>query len=201
MGNYNKTTISIFSGSTSYSSLFGYYVDIGFSDLAYFKFSSQQYNYRLVVRTPIETNAFGRFSHVASTNTLDLRYPYEFEAISFKLCSMTTPGNQMLMYRQDPEELVVMRVALRNGNYLVLDDIRMMPQYKGYSTECAHDGLFLYSKAGKIVVLDSDLQVRISVEQSYEELKFTRSLLLLKNGPYVEVRSLANGDLIGINRW
>lgn len=95
-----------------------------------------------------------------------------------------------------------MRAGLRFHNYLALDSVVEFPQYKGYEVDCAHDGIFLSnSDANYIHVLDSDLQLKYSQQVAFDRLKFTKSLLILKNGPYVELRSISKGDLIALNRW
>lgn len=52
-----------------------------------------------------------------------------------------------------------------------------------------------------MVTLNGDLQVISSVNVEFEEIKFTRTLVIVKNGAFVEVRSQATGDLIGIYKW
>lgn len=70
------------------------------------------------------------------------------------------------------------------------------------TVKCAHDGLLLHNfNTGKIIVLDSDLIVKKAITVSFTEMKFTRSLALLKNGQYVEIRTLSSGDLLGVNKW
>lgn len=52
-----------------------------------------------------------------------------------------------------------------------------------------------------MVTLNGDLQVISSLSIEFEEIKFTRNLVIVKNGAFVEVRSQATGDLIGIYKW
>lgn len=96
-----------------------------------------------------------------------------------------------------------MRAGFRNKNHLALDDVVFKADYRWFTASCAHDGLFLHNKeSGRVVVLDQDLQVVYNLNDvQYEEIKYTKSLIILKNGNFVEVRSLAKGDLIGIYKW
>ena len=116
---------------------------------------------------------------------------------------MTSYDNQMLFYRITANQnLVVMRAGLRNLNYLVLDDVKQFPDYKYYNVECSHYGLFLYStNNNRVIVLNGDLQVMASLTLDFQEIKFTRTLILVKKGGFVEVRTQATGDLIGLYKW
>lgn len=95
-----------------------------------------------------------------------------------------------------------MRAGFRNKNFLALDGIRTYPEYKWFTVECIHDGLILYNSAQKkIIKLDNDLQVVNSLDVQFETLKFTKDYVLLKNGLFVEIRSLSTGDVVSVNKW
>ena len=74
-----------------------------------------------------------------------------------------------MLYRKDANQLVIMKAGLRNHNFLVLDDIIYLPQYKSFDVECARDGLFLSNPdTNYIYVLDSDLQVKYSLQLAFD---------------------------------
>lgn len=100
------------------------------------------------------------------------------------MCSITTADNQVLFYRKDQVGLTVMRAGLRFFNFLALDDIRTFNEYRNYNVSCAHDGLFLSStNSRQIIVLNNDLQIQYSLADiSFDEVKFTKNLVLLKAG-------------------
>ena len=51
-------------------------------------------------------------------------------------------------------------------------------------------------------MLNNDLQIQYSLTDiSYDDLKFTKTLILLKTGNLIEVRSIKTGDLVGVYRW
>ena len=92
----------------------------------------------------------------------------------------------MLFYREDQDALVVMRVSFRFRNCLVLDDIIYLNEYKGFTTQCAHDGLFLSNfKTKQIIVLDNNLQVKHELNLLYDSLKYTKTLLIIQNEAFV----------------
>ena len=94
------------------------------SEIGYFK-NYNSANYYFAVKTTIQKNTYARLI-LNGTSNYDLRYRYEIETDSFKVCSIYGADDQMLMFRQDSNSLVAMRVGFRYKNSLVLDDVKFL---------------------------------------------------------------------------
>lgn len=192
---YSTTPVSPY-----YRKEVSYSINVKLSNIAYLKNFQVSGDYFAAVKSTIENNAVGLIS--ANSGNLDLRYAYSFEVDSFTACSLTTADNQLLYFRQDSNGLVVMKASFCNKNSLVQDSIIVLTQYSGMTAKCAHDGLLLLSpSASRIILLDSQLVVKKSLSATFSDMKFTRTLALLKNGQFVEIRTLSHGDLIGLYKW